>query len=92
VVDPALVVDVPFDEVELHPANSRVAVVSAATAIVPIRMPPRVVTDSSLDSKLKWKPFSITIDDAQGDRTGGPADSSCELNQRAPLIATESIH
>jgi hypothetical protein len=45
VVDPALVVDVPFDEVELHPANSRVAVVSAATVIVPIRMRPWVVTN-----------------------------------------------
>jgi hypothetical protein len=40
----ALVVDVPFDEVELHPANSRVAVVSVATVIVPIRMRPWVVT------------------------------------------------
>jgi hypothetical protein len=44
VVDPAPVVDVPFDELELHPANSRVAVVSAATVIVPIRMRPWVVT------------------------------------------------
>jgi hypothetical protein len=43
--DPALVVDVPFDEVEPHPANSRVAVVSAATVIVPIRMRPWVVTN-----------------------------------------------
>jgi hypothetical protein len=50
-LDPAVVVDGPFDEVELHPASTSAAIVRAPTAIVPIRMRPRVVTtDSSLHS------------------------------------------
>jgi hypothetical protein len=51
-VDPAGVVDGPFDEVEPHPASTSAAVVRAPTAIVPVRMRPRVVTTNSSDSLL----------------------------------------
>jgi hypothetical protein len=44
---PALVVDGPFDEVELHPASNSTAAASAPTAIVPVRMRPAVVTTNS---------------------------------------------